>query len=75
MIAILVPIAEPVADRLIDRIETFLVDVGMAPTTFGLRALNDAGFVFNLRAGRDPKESTRGQVMAFMRAHLERAAK
>lgn len=51
------------------RIEQFLADTGMAERTFGLGACNDSAFVADLRAGREPRESTRSKVEKFMDAY------
>jgi hypothetical protein len=56
-------------ENLLDDIETFLKARGMAPTTFGQKALNDPAFVFRLRASngqRDMKVSTIQKVRNFM---------
>lgn len=49
-----------------NRIEKFLVDTGMAERSFGLGACSDPSFVADLRAGREPRESTRSKVETFM---------
>lgn len=38
----------------------------ITPTTFGLWAMNDSRFVFDVRAGRDCMGSTIRRVLAFM---------
>jgi len=47
-------------------IEEFMQRHEITPTTFGLWALNDSRFVFDIRAGRECKGSTMRRVYAFM---------
>lgn len=54
---------------LLTEIEAFCHRNAMAETAFGLRALNDKGFVRELRNGRDLKLSTVEKVRAWMAAH------
>lgn len=58
---------EPLRKALLSEVESFLKDNQMAPTTFGLKAVNDAKFVTSLRAGLDPRSTTIDEVRAFMR--------
>lgn len=61
--------------QLLSEIEGFLADHRIAPTTFGLRSVNDAKLVANLRAGADVTTRTLDKVRSFMREHSsERAA-
>lgn len=53
-------------------IDAFLSDLGMTPTMFGRRAVNDPGFVFGIRQGRSPSLETVDKVRKFMSE--ERAA-
>jgi hypothetical protein len=53
---------------LLQQIEAFLERTDTSPTAFGQTVLNDPGFVFNLRTGRDPKESTAIKVREFIAA-------
>lgn len=56
-----------IGDRLNAEINRFLDATGMAPATFGRRALNDASFVKRLRGGeRAATAETIGKVRAFM---------
>lgn len=58
---------DPQKDILI-RVEAFLVEHKMVPTTFGKLAVNDGSFVSRLRAGVDMKVSTLRRAVAFMEA-------
>lgn len=53
-------------DPLLAEIEGFLEEACMAPTAFGRDALNDPGFVFGLRAGRDCRRTTADRARAQM---------
>lgn len=50
-------------------IEDFLGRSGMAPTTFGLKAMAEPNFVFSLRNGRECREETRNKVLSFIAAN------
>lgn len=54
-------------DQFVSLIEEYLADVGMSPTKFGHVVLNDPKFVFNMREGRECKESTRERVFSYIR--------
>lgn len=58
---------EPLRKALLAEVEIFLEQHGMAPTAFGLKAVNDAKFVANLRSGLDPRSTTIDEIRAFMR--------
>ena len=60
------PVAE-LPDPLLDAVERFLAASGLTPTAFGKASVNDPGFVFGLRAGREPRRETRRRVEAYMR--------
>jgi aspartate carbamoyltransferase catalytic subunit len=52
---------------LLDRVEAFLVETGMAISRFGDLAVNDRSFVTDLRDGkRDVRSSTIERVDKFM---------
>ncbi|MDP3674348.1 MAG: hypothetical protein Q8R44_04530 [Novosphingobium sp.] len=51
---------------LIREIERFLRSTGLAPTTFGRLAASDPRLVFDMRNGREPRESLRSRVEHFM---------
>lgn len=54
-------------EALLTDIEAYLVRTGMNATQFGLQALNDPRFVFDLRAGeRSPQAKTIDRVRDFM---------
>jgi len=62
------------AQTLLAEIDQFLERTGTAPTAFGKAALSDPNFVWNLRAGREPRFSTAKRVMDFIESHREDAA-
>jgi len=51
---------------LLPKIEKYLRATGMPPTRFGRECLGDPGFVFDLRAGREPRSYTATRVSAFI---------
>ena len=53
-------------EQFLSEIEQFLEDENMAPTKFGLKALNDAKFVANLRSGADVTTRTMDRVRTFI---------
>ena len=54
---------------LIRKIETFLRQYRMAPTTFGRLAAQDPRFVLDLRNGRRPRSDVEGRVEHFMNTY------
>jgi hypothetical protein len=61
-------------EQLLSEIEVFLCRHAMAPTTFGLRSVNDAKLVANLRSGADVTTRTLDRVRSFMRKQDSQAA-
>jgi hypothetical protein len=59
-------------DELMDRIEAFLTEHEMTASAFGLAALNDPGFVFDLRNGREVRRATRQKATDFMDRHARK---
>lgn len=55
-------------------VTVFLKNTGMSPSALGRLALNDAGFVFNLREGRAPSLRTVQKVRDCMHNYKPRAA-
>lgn len=55
-------------EQFLGEIEAFLRDRKMDATAFGRGALNDPGFIFDLRTGRSPSLKTIDRVRAFMNA-------
>lgn len=53
-------------------VESYLSASGLTPTAFGLKAAGDPNFVFDLRAGREPRRNTIEKVRNYMAA--ERSA-
>lgn len=51
-------------DPILKEIEACLRTTGMLPTQFGLRAVNDAMLVLELRRGREPRRATRERIRA-----------
>ena len=56
-------------------VEGFLVRHRLTPTTFGLWAMNDSRFVFDLREGRSCSLATVGKVRRFMDEHQRKQAR
>ncbi len=54
--------------NLVADIRRFLREHEMSPTVFGMEAMNDPGFVFDLEAGRSPGLRTVEKVVGFMKA-------
>lgn len=52
--------------EIIEEIEAFCVRVGMTPTMFGKRAMNDSALMTNLRSGRELRRSTAKRLRRFM---------
>jgi len=53
---------------LLRRIERYLRDSGTPPTRFGRDAVGDPRFVFDLRAGREPRPETARRVLTWLDA-------
>jgi len=51
---------------LLRRIERHLDATGMPPTRFGRETVGDPRFVFDLRAGREPRDETARRVSAWL---------
>lgn len=51
---------------LLRRIERYLRDSGTPPTRFGRDAVGDPRFVFDLRAGREPRPETARRVLTWL---------
>lgn len=51
---------------LLSQVEAFLLEADMLPTRFGIEAMNDSAFVFDLRQGKDVRLSTAEKVVKFM---------
>ena len=54
---------------ILTEIEAYIVENDITASVFGARAVRDPRFVFDLRAGREPRRSTLEKVVAFMRAN------
>lgn len=54
--------------KLLEEIEAFLKETGMAPTVFGEEAVGDRALIISLRKGRDLKLATMDRIRAFMAA-------
>lgn len=60
---------------LLSRIEQHLKDSKASPTAFGMEALGDPNFVFDLRKkGRDPRLSTAQRVLDFIQSNGSKAS-
>jgi len=55
-------------------IEQFLREQDMPPTVFGINALGDPNFVFELRLGRNVGLLTVGKVRAYIRQQRQKKA-
>jgi hypothetical protein len=62
------------AETLRSEVEKFLDQTKTSPTAFGSRAMRDPKFVWNLRAGMEPRFKTIKRVMDFIESHREDAA-
>lgn len=56
-------------ETLLGRIERHLAQYHMSPTRFGRTVVHDPRFVFDLRAGRKPRRSTRAKVYSYLQRH------
>jgi hypothetical protein len=54
-------------------VEQFAKQYALSPTTFGLWAMNDSRFLFDLRSGRSCVQATVEKVCLFMAAHTVKA--
>lgn len=57
---------------LLRRIERHLDATGMPPTRFGRETVGDPRFVFDLRAGREPRDETTRRVLAWLEGSAAR---
>ena len=51
---------------LLHRVENYLRATRTPPTRFGRDVLGDSRFVFDLRSGREPRQSTVERVNSFL---------
>lgn len=51
---------------LLQTIERYLRTSGIPPTRFGRESVGDPSFVFDLRAGREPRVRTARRVLAYI---------
>jgi homoserine dehydrogenase len=58
----------PALDIFKNEVEAFLTKTGMAPTTFGTKAIGDAMFMQKLRGGREPRINTAEKIRKFMKS-------
>lgn len=56
--------------NLLWEIENYLRQTDTSPTRFGKTAVGDPRFVFDLRKGREPRESTVARVLTFLESPL-----
>lgn len=59
-------LASSAPDPLLIKIERFLTKSGMSAAAFGLAAINDPRFVYQLRDGREPRRHTVKRVTAYL---------
>ena len=62
------------SETLLTEIESFLDRTGTPPSVFGRNAISDPNFVWNLRAGREPRFSTVKRVMKFIESNRDNAS-
>jgi predicted transcriptional regulator len=60
-----------IRDQFSHEVELFLATRGMAPTDFGVHAVNNPSFVQRLREGMDFRVSTIDRVRKFMMEHAQ----
>ena len=53
-------------DSLSEVVEAHLRATGVSPTRFGVEAVRDPRFVFQLRNGREPRKATRERVLRYI---------
>ena len=53
-------------DDLLNLIDTFLVEQGVAASEFGKRVMGDPCLVRDLRDGREPRRATEARIRAFI---------
>lgn len=58
-----------IRDQIHQEVEDFLTRTGVTPTGFGLKCMNDKGFVFRLRNGANVKTDTIEVLRAFMKVY------
>ena len=51
------------------QVESFIRRHGLSPTTFGIWAMDDSRFVFDVRKGRQCFRSTQDRVLAFIASY------
>lgn len=59
---------------LLRRIERHLLETNTPAARFGRDAVRDPRFVFDLRAGREPRMETERRVHAFLDSHQSQAS-
>ena len=55
-------------ERFRETVERFIASNGMTPTQFGREYAADPLFVFQLRAGREPRTATRERILTALGA-------
>ena len=64
---------ETLEDRFNTRVEAFLRETGMSPTTFGMTAVGDPNLMRQIARGRSVSLRTADRVLAFIANHGTRA--
>lgn len=54
-------------ERFVTEVEAYIAAHRMTPTQFGMMFAGDPKFVFDLRAGREPRTATRQRILDAMR--------
>lgn len=52
--------------ELLTKIDDFLAQSGVSAVQLGKEALNDPAFVYDLRAGREPRRATAQKVLEYI---------
>lgn len=52
-------------------VEDFIAESGMSETSFGIEALKQPNFVFQLKEGRECREATQEKVLDFIKQRGE----
>lgn len=55
-----------ITDPLLDEVTAFCEQAGVAWSAFGEAAVGDPNFVFDLKAGREPRRRVRDRVADYM---------
>lgn len=57
---------------LLDQVNAYLEATEVSKSAFGLQAVGDPNFVFDLEAGREPRRKVQQKVLAFIHGEKHR---